>query len=500
MSFNEYVDPKWITFEKLPWKRLEYTLGARVPSSEFQEHRDRLQGIMTQKTFADVSHSIAQTMKYAVESIVPLFQRLFDITTLHVYHHLQGRHKGHVDYLKNQFHEHLFDVEKDTMQPTQHIMFSLRPNSTFLTFLDRLMTVLCFETPRVETIIISISKTFFRPDLDDVCLVISQYANVYYYWNPFSNTPATHSHFIIISGIMDLAALRKEIGKVRDLYQGSDEASHFLVPRTVTRHVREFFEEKRMRFVQHKEMFDKNIQESRDLDDLAQRTAVACDRLMLTSDLAGRIEPSSVPYIVKLLSEKKIRLEEGVEVKLHSGIKEQEGMFLYNTVRRNGFKRCLEIGMAFGISSMFMAKALQMNGGKRLVSIDPYQKTQWHNAARLSLKRLGLNKWSKVIEKKSDEALPYLRTKKKSFDLIFIDGWHTFDATLIDFYFSNLLLKKGGIIVIDDAKHRGVQKCIQYIETNYRDFYETIETGVQTIFATRKKGDDNRSWDFHQNF
>ena len=47
-------------------------------------------------------------------------------------------------------------------------------------------------------------------------------------------------------------------------------------------------------------------------------------------------------------------------------------------------------------------------------------------------------------------ALPKLLEKYKYnyFDFIFIDGFHTFDYTLVDFFFSNLLLKINGIIVI----------------------------------------------------
>ena len=41
--------------------------------------------------------------------------------------------------------------------------------------------------------------------------------------------------------------------------------------------------------------------------------------------------------------------------------------------------------------------------------------------------------------------------ENESLDFIFIDGWHTFDYTLVDFFYSDLLLKIGGIIIIDDA-------------------------------------------------
>ena len=63
------------------------------------------------------------------------------------------------------------------------------------------------------------------------------------------------------------------------------------------------------------------------------------------------------------------------------------------------------------------------------------------------------------------------------FHLIYIDGWHTFDYTLVDFFFADLLLETNGIIVLDDIKHRPVQKCLEYIESNY-PHYQVVRTSV----------------------
>ena len=116
---------------------------------------------------------------------------------------------------------------------------------------------------------------------------------------------------------------------------------------------------------------------------------------------------------------------------------------------------------------------------------------------RKGVKEFGLDKRSKCIMKKSYEALPEL-LKKEKFDFIFIDGWHTFDYTLIDFFYSNLLLKIGGIILIDDALHRGVGKSVQYFDKNYL-FYKRIPS-PKTVACYQKIKEDDRSWDFHSNF
>jgi predicted O-methyltransferase YrrM len=116
------------------------------------------------------------------------------------------------------------------------------------------------------------------------------------------------------------------------------------------------------------------------------------------------------------------------------------------------------------------------------------------------LKQYDLHKNHKLIQKKSYEALPLLLQKygEESFDLIFIDGWHTFDYTLIDFFYADKLLKINGIIIIDDALHSGVKKCIDYLNTNYK-FYNKIESPI-TLGAFQKTKNDDREWNFHKNF
>jgi len=183
-------------------------------------------------------------------------------------------------------------------------------------------------------------------------------------------------------------------------------------------------------------------------------------------------------------------------MKISSAIRYEEGNYIYKIIDKHNFTKCLEIGFANGISAIYTL----MNKKTNLISIDPYQDTQWNNEGLKLIKKLKLNKKHKLIKKKSYEALPLLLTKygEGYFDFIFIDGWHTFDYTLIDFFYSNLLLKIGGIIIIDDALHNGVSKCVKYIDTNYK-FYKRIYS-TNTIASYQKIDNDTREWNFHNFF
>jgi len=181
--------------------------------------------------------------------------------------------------------------------------------------------------------------------------------------------------------------------------------------------------------------------------------------------------------------------------KINSSIKNSEGSFISDIIKKYNYKKCLEVGFAFGISAFYILS----NPNTTLISIDPFQKSQWNNYGKKLLKSFDLNKRHKCIEKKSYEALPELLNKIKKdsdkFDFIFIDGWHTFDYTLVDFFYSNLMLKIGGIIIVDDVLHLPVTECIEYLDKNYL-FYKKIHS-PNTIACYQKIKEDDRVWNFH---
>jgi hypothetical protein len=187
------------------------------------------------------------------------------------------------------------------------------------------------------------------------------------------------------------------------------------------------------------------------------------------------------------------------EVKIHSAIKKEEGHSIQSIIKKYKLEKCLEIGMAFGISAFYI---LTTNKDISLTSIDPFQKDpkQWNSSGLKLIKKLKLNNRHHFIEDLSYISLPKLLNTygKNYFDFIFIDGWHTFDYTLIDFFYADKLLRKDGIILIDDALHEGVKKFVRYIETNYKN-YTKIET-IKTQAGFMKMEEDSREWFFHSGF
>jgi predicted O-methyltransferase YrrM len=154
---------------------------------------------------------------------------------------------------------------------------------------------------------------------------------------------------------------------------------------------------------------------------------------------------------------------EGQRVPVDSAVDTAEGELLESLIRSNGCRRTLEVGCAYGLSSLHICGALPADALHTI--IDPNQSTQWKGIGRLGLERAGLRNWE-LIEQGSEIALPKLLAEGAGrFDLIFIDGWHTFDHTLIDCFYATKLLRTGGILVVDDGQMPAVRRVLRHIST-----------------------------------
>jgi predicted O-methyltransferase YrrM len=156
---------------------------------------------------------------------------------------------------------------------------------------------------------------------------------------------------------------------------------------------------------------------------------------------------------------------------LRDGIDPTEGALLLSLISQHKFTRTLEIGCAFGVSSLYICEALSRQGSGYHTILDPGQSSDFHGVGIANLKRAGFD-FFELIERPSEVALPALLAEGRKFEFALIDGWHTFDHTLLDLFYVNRLLEEGGIVVIDDLHLHGVRRAVRYM-LNYPN-YEVI--------------------------
>jgi predicted O-methyltransferase YrrM len=169
-----------------------------------------------------------------------------------------------------------------------------------------------------------------------------------------------------------------------------------------------------------------------------------------------------------IFREGQVQDKQGNKYPLRAGVDEREGNFLKELIEQYRPMNTIEIGCANGISSLYICSALEKYKGARHTIVDPGQTAVWKNIGIQNLRKANID-FFELIEKPSELALPELLAQKKKFDFCFIDGWHTLDHTLIDFFYLNRLMAPGSIVVIDDITLPAINKLIRYI-LNYDSF------------------------------
>ena len=137
--------------------------------------------------------------------------------------------------------------------------------------------------------------------------------------------------------------------------------------------------------------------------------------------------------------------------------------FLQSIISANNASRCLEIGLAYGVSSLAICEATAGKHGASLISIDPLQRSAWNNIGLLNLERAGFESIVEFHEVPSFAVLPELLREGRRVDFAYIDSVKVFDMLLVDAFYLTRLLELGGTMVFDDCDWPGVRKLIRYL-------------------------------------
>lgn len=170
--------------------------------------------------------------------------------------------------------------------------------------------------------------------------------------------------------------------------------------------------------------------------------------------------------------------ESGNQYELAAEVDDAEGDYLYRLISSDeSITKTVEVGCAYGLSSLHICEALRNRPNASHTIIDPKQMDIWHGIGLAHLKRAEID-FFEFIPEPSELALPdLLRKQPASFDFAFIDGWHTFDQTMLDMYYANRLVRVGGYVVVDDCQWQSVSAAVSYFG-NYPAFERVKEPAI----------------------
>jgi len=157
---------------------------------------------------------------------------------------------------------------------------------------------------------------------------------------------------------------------------------------------------------------------------------------------------------------------------LYDNVSFPEGKCIINIMKNmNCCNNMLEIGMGYGISTLFLTSGLKYldkvkNKSKgRLYSIELELFTKYGAIGMLYLHRNQLLKYHKLLEYSVEEGLKILFKKNVILDLILINENNLVNEKNIKLFIK--LLKNNGLIIFDDGLLLNTIKLINYLKNNY---------------------------------
>lgn len=144
-----------------------------------------------------------------------------------------------------------------------------------------------------------------------------------------------------------------------------------------------------------------------------------------------------------------------------------EGEALRTWVLREKAIRTIEIGLAYGLSALYICDGLVRSGhpDARHVALDPFQ-AGFANCGLQVLREAGVASLVEHHAEVSQIALPAFLKEGRRFDLAFVDGNHRFDAVFLDLFYLGRLLPRGSVILLDDYDLPGIRRAVSFYLSN----------------------------------
>jgi predicted O-methyltransferase YrrM len=165
----------------------------------------------------------------------------------------------------------------------------------------------------------------------------------------------------------------------------------------------------------------------------------------------------------KIFLELSVTDKDGNSYPVHSHTSPEQCRFLQSIIEKIKPSATLEIGLAYGISSLAILQALDVLGKPfNHILIDPFQ-SDWKDIGLLNIEKAGFTKNTSFYRELSDQVLPRLLQEGRSIQFAYIDSTKVFDVLMVDAYFINKLLDVNGVLVLDDCTFPGIRLLARFL-------------------------------------
>lgn len=173
-------------------------------------------------------------------------------------------------------------------------------------------------------------------------------------------------------------------------------------------------------------------------------------------------------------------------IKIHSNTSKEQGLFLQDIFDLVKPQKSLEVGLAFGISALFILEKHKQynNKAKSHIVIEPFP---WGGVAEHNIEKEGLTEFADIRYEKSHDVLPKLYYENHRIQFAYVDTTKLFDIVFQDFYFIDKILDINGVIILDDCGGGwpGVQRVARFINT--LPHYKLLKAHNKTKMSFKKQ-------------
>ncbi len=144
-----------------------------------------------------------------------------------------------------------------------------------------------------------------------------------------------------------------------------------------------------------------------------------------------------------------------------------EGESIREWVIRERATRTIEIGLGYGISTLFICEGLLHTAGREAhhVAVDLHQSTRFANCGVQFLGEAGVAELVEFHEEDSHLALPRFLSEGRIFDLACRRN-HRFDGAFVDLAYLARLIRPGGVVFLDDYQLPAIRRAVSFWQRN----------------------------------
>jgi predicted O-methyltransferase YrrM len=189
-----------------------------------------------------------------------------------------------------------------------------------------------------------------------------------------------------------------------------------------------------------------------------------------------------------ILKNQEVVTPSGKSLPLHSHIPQSDCEIIQAWICEQNCRHLIEIGLGYGISSLFICDALHEKADWQYHIFDPNQDSDWHGVGLYHLAAAGFDTRINFHAEASELGLPLLLQSGFTCDFALVDGRHTFDQSLVDFYYVNKMMAVGGIVIFDDIQLPAIQRVVRHIATypGYKELTYPPDFSKSKIARVRK--------------